>query len=137
MAKLQGHFMKYKLSPTDAVTAVYELWTDYTNNNNSNNNSSSSNTNNNPAISTTYTATTTNQINLSTPIPTTTQTTSSTPANTNTNKNSTINSTVYNEELSSQMPKKISRGKRILTVQEVDKMLFNPQPGWDNNIKNI
>lgn len=27
--------------------------------------------------------------------------------------------------------------RRVLTVEEVDKMYFNPQPGWDKDIKSL
>jgi hypothetical protein len=30
-----------------------------------------------------------------------------------------------------------SRGRRVLTAEEVDKMVFNPQPGWDKGITSL
>ena len=30
-----------------------------------------------------------------------------------------------------------SRGRRVLSVAEVDRMPFNPQPGWDRDLKDI
>lgn len=27
--------------------------------------------------------------------------------------------------------------RRVLTVEEVDKMYFNPQPGWDKDLKSL
>lgn len=27
--------------------------------------------------------------------------------------------------------------RRVLTVEEVDKMYFNPQPGWDKDVKSL
>jgi hypothetical protein len=31
----------------------------------------------------------------------------------------------------------VSRGRRVLTAEEVDKMVFNPQPGWDKGITSL
>ena len=30
-----------------------------------------------------------------------------------------------------------SRGRRVLSIAEVDRMPFNPQPGWDRDLKDI
>ncbi len=31
----------------------------------------------------------------------------------------------------------VRRNKRILSVSDIDRMVFNPQPGWDEGIKSI
>lgn len=39
------------------------------------------------------------------------------------------------EEKVEMRSRKVGQAKRCLTAAEVDKMVFNPQPGWDNDVK--
>lgn len=39
------------------------------------------------------------------------------------------------EEKAEMRTWKVGQAKRCLTAAEVDKMVFNPQPGWDNDVK--
>ena len=41
------------------------------------------------------------------------------------------------KKVSNAMAGGAKRGRRVLTVEEVDKMYFNPQPGWDKDVPNI
>lgn len=39
------------------------------------------------------------------------------------------------EDYSTRQVKSV--GRRVLAVHDIDKMVFNPQPGWDDKIKSI
>lgn len=50
-------------------------------------------------------------------------------------KDSTISSGSEKEAPKKTAP--VVSKRRVLTVEEVDKMYFNPQPGWDKDIKSL
>ena len=117
MARLQGHLMRHKQAPADAVTYIHELFEGIKT----------------PSSSTPSYASPTTAVNIHNSIAspvTADSTSSSSSSDTHTHTHTSGSS-------SNRTTPVKSRGRRVLSVAEVDRMPFNPQPGWDRDIKDI
>ena len=117
MARLQGHLMRHKQAPADAVTHIHELFEGI-----------KTPTSSTPSSASPSTATVDIHNNTASPV-TTADNVSSSSSDTHTH--------IHTSTSSNHTQPVKSRSRRVLSIAEVDRMPFNPQPGWDRDIKDI
>ena len=106
--------MRHKQAPADAVTHMHELFEGIKT----------------PTSSTPSSSTPTTAVNI--------HNNTASPVTTADNVSSSSSDTHTHASRSSNHTSPVKgRGRRVLSVAEVDRMPFNPQLGWDRDIKDI